>query len=266
MHTSLLDRLFRLDGRVAVVTGGAGRIGRVLCQALAEVGARVAIVDLAADAAENVAAAIRGGGGVALSVPADVTQPAELERAEAAIEQELGTPAILINSTQFRGAGFYSSDPADYPLEAWNRVLGVNLTGTLLACQTFARGMIGLGGGKIVNLASTYGVVSADPRIYGQSGVNSPVSYGASKAGVIQLTRYLAVHWREQNVRVNCLVPGGVFDGQSDDFVAAYCARTPLGRMARAEDYIGAVLLMVSDASAYMTGSVVTVDGGWTAW
>lgn len=263
---SLLDRLFRLDGRVAVVTGGAGRIGRVLCRALADVGARVAIVDLAAESAHALAEDIGSRGGQALAVPADVTSTEELELAVATIARELAAPEILVNSTQFRGAGFYSSDPGEYPREAWDRVLEVNLSGTLLACQAFGRAMIVRGGGRIVNLASTYGVVSADPRIYGQSGVNSPVSYGASKAGVIQLTRYLAVHWREQNVRVNCLVPGGVFDGQSDDFVAAYCARTPLGRMARPEDYIGAVLLMVADASAYMTGSVVTVDGGWTAW
>ena len=148
---------------------------------------------------------------------------------------------------------------------AWDKVLQVNLTGVHLACQAFGRSMLKHGGGAIVNLASTYGVVSPDPRIYGASGVNSPVAYAAAKAGVINLTRYLAVHWREANIRVNCLVPGGVFDRQDPEFVESYCARTPLGRMAAADDYQGAVLFMLSRASAYMTGATLVVDGGWTA-
>ena len=144
--------------------------------------------------------------------------------------------------------------------------MGVNLTGVLLTCQVFGRAMITHGRGSVVNLSSTYGVVSADPRIYGDSGLNSPVSYAASKAAVINLSRYLAIHWREKNVRVNCLVPGGVLRSAGRGVCTRVLARTPLGRMAKADDYVGAVLFMVSAASSYMTGSVVTVDGGWTAW
>ena len=126
--------------------------------------------------------------------------------------------------------------------------------------------MMERGGGSIVNLSSTYGVVSADPRIYGDSGVNSPISYAGSKSAILNMSRYLAVHWREKNIRVNTLIPGGVFDNQGDEFVKNYSARTPLGRMAKAEEYQGATLFMLSDASTYMTGATVTVDGGWTAW
>jgi NAD(P)-dependent dehydrogenase (short-subunit alcohol dehydrogenase family) len=271
----LLTRLFGLDGRVAVVVGGAGRIGRALCQGLSEAGATVCVLDVDAAAAAEVAQRVgRQTGRPTLAVPADVTREESLEGA-VRLASALGPPDILVNSAQFRGEGFYSSSPEDYPRGPWEQVLRTNLTGVHLACQAFGRAMkvhgvgsggTGTGGGSIINLASTYGLVSPDPRIYGDSGVNSPPAYGAAKAGVIQLTRYLAVHWRNDGIRVNCLVPGGVFDGQDEAFVAEYCRRTPLGRMARPEDYVGPVLFMASAASAYMTGAVVAVDGGWTAW
>lgn len=263
----ILTRLFGLDGQVAVVVGGAGRIGRALSRALAEAGADLGILDLDGLAAATLARALTAATGRrVMALAADVSRPGDLDEAVAGVTAELGPPRMLVNSAQFRGSGFYSSEVADYPLEAWRKVLDVNLTGVHLACQAFGRSMAQHGGGRIVNIASTYGLVSPDPRIYGSSGVNSPAAYAASKAAVINLTRYLAVHWRDKNIRVNCLVPGGVFDNQSPEFVQNYCARTPLGRMATPEDYQGAVLFMLSDASAYMTGAVVTVDGGWTAW
>lgn len=264
---AILSRLFGLDGQVAAVVGGAGRIGRAVCHAIAEAGAKLAIVDVNGPAAQELAAEIAGHERqTVIAIQADASRPDDLERAVAAIGARIGPPAMLVNCAQFRGTGFYSSQVEHYSLDAWEQVLRVNLTAVQLACQAFGRSMIAHGGGRIVNVSSTYGVVSPDPRIYGASGVNSPVAYAASKAGVINLTRYLAVHWREQNIRVNCLVPGGVFDNQSPDFVTQYSARTPLGRMAKPDDYQGAILFMLSAASAYMTGAVVTVDGGWTAW
>ncbi len=265
-NENVLTRLFGLSGRVAVVAGGAGRIGSTVCRGLAEAGAKVCVLDMATDAASALAAGLAAEGLAAIAANADATRKADLEAALGEITRRLGPPAILVNTTQFRGQGFYSSDVCDYPQEAWESVLGVNLTGVLLTCQVFGRSMIEHGGGNIVNLSSTYGVISADPRIYGASGINSPVSYAASKAAVINVSRYLAIHWRDKNIRVNCLVPGGVYDRQDQGFVDEYCKRTPLGRMAKADDYVGAILFMVSQASAYMTGSVVTVDGGWTAW
>ena len=262
----ILSRLFGLDGSVAAVVGGAGRIGRTLCRALAEAGSRVAVLDTDESAATAIVEQLQQDALPGLALAADATSTPDLESAVAAIDRQWGPPSILVNCQQFRGSGFYSSSVDDYSREAWDQVLEVNLSAVFQACQVFGRVMSAGHGGAIVNLSSTYGVVSADPRIYGTSGVNSPVSYAASKAGVINLTRYLAVHWRDRNIRVNCLVPGGVFDQQGDDFVEQYQARTPLGRMARADEYQGAVLFMVSPASAYMTGAVVTVDGGWTAW
>ncbi len=263
----ILSRLFGLRGEVAVVVGGAGRIGQALCRALAEAGADVAILDVNAEAANQLANEVTTATSAkAIAVIRDVTQADQLQAAVGDVQSRLGTTSTLVNSAQFRGTGFYSSAPENYEAEAWQQVIDVNLTSVFQTCQAFGREMISAGRGKIINLASTYGVVSPDPRVYGNSGVNSPPAYGASKAAVIQLTRYLAVHWREHNIRVNCLVPGGVYDNQGEDFVREYERRTPLGRMAKAGDYQGAVLFMASPASDYMTGAVVTVDGGWTAW
>lgn len=269
---SLIDQLFRLDNRVAVINGGAGRIGTKIAEALTSAGATAVIMDLDAEAASaqseriNQALASDERAGRAVALAADSTDPDSLAAARDQIEAEHGPATVLFNTTQYRGTGFYGSDPGDHPLEAWNKVMDVNVTGVLLACQTFYPSMKSKGGGTIINLSSTYGVVSADPRIYGDSGVNSPVSYATSKSAVLNLTRYLAIHWREFGIRVNCLVPGGVFDQQGEEFVKNYSARTPLGRMAKADEYQGAALFMASEASSYMTGAVVTVDGGWTAW
>jgi len=263
---AILEKLFRMDDRVVVVNGGAGRIGSQMCYALGDVGAKVAILDLDQQRADEVAEKVRSAGGVSMSIAVDSTDPDNIAESLEQIKQTLGTPYGLVNATQYRGSGFYGSDPADHPIDAWEQVFKVNVTGVLLACQTFGKAMIENGGGSIVNLSSTYGVVSADPRIYGESGVNSPISYAGSKSAILNMTRYLAIHWREKNVRVNTLIPGGVFDNQGEEFVENYSARTPLGRMARADEYQGATLFMLSDASSYMTGATVTVDGGWTAW
>jgi NAD(P)-dependent dehydrogenase (short-subunit alcohol dehydrogenase family) len=171
---------------------------------------------------------------------------------------------VLINAAHYKGGAFFSS-LAEYPLEAWNQVLAVNLTGAFLMCREFGSRMYTGEGGVIVNFSSTYGLVSPDPRVYGASGINSPIAYAATKSALINMTRYIAVHWRPK-VRANVIAPGGVEAGQDPAFIRNYEARTPLGRMARREDYQGTLLYMCSPASAYMTGSVVTVDGGWTAW
>ena len=263
----ILEKLFRMDGRVVVVNGGAGRIGSQMCLALGDAGATVVVLDLDADRANAVAESVRAdAGGKAIAIATDSSDPDSLNAALAQTISDAGNPYGLINATQYRGSGFYGSDPADHPIDAWEQVFKVNVTGVLMACQTFGKAMIENGGGSIVNLSSTYGVVSADPRIYGESGVNSPISYAGSKSAILNMTRYLAIHWREKNIRVNTLIPGGVFDNQGKEFVENYCARTPLGRMAKADEYQGATLFMLSDASSYMTGATVTVDGGWTAW
>jgi NAD(P)-dependent dehydrogenase (short-subunit alcohol dehydrogenase family) len=157
----------------------------------------------------------------------------------------------------------------DYPLELWNNALDVNLTGSFLCCQAAARPMLAQGKGTIINICSIYGLVGPDQRIYQQPdkpGLFKPVQYSVTKAGILGLTRYLATYFAGKGIRVNALTPGGVFNGQGNAFVDAYSARTLLGRMAEKNEMNGALLFLVSDASAYMTGANLVVDGGWTAW
>ncbi|MEL6898919.1 MAG: SDR family NAD(P)-dependent oxidoreductase, partial [Planctomycetota bacterium] len=221
---SLVDKLFRLDGSLAVINGGAGRIGSKIAEAFVVAGATTVILDLSEEAGNKAVSWIneQSESERAFFAQVDSTDRAALDRVCERVVDQHGPVATLVNAIQFRGSGFYGSNPAEHSLEAWDNVLQVNLTGVFLACQAFYEAMKAAGGGTIINLASTYGVVSADPRIYGDSGVNSPISYGTSKAAILNLTRYLAVHWRGDGIRVNCLVPGGVFDNQDDDFVDAY--------------------------------------------
>ena len=242
-----IDDLFRLDGRAAVVSGGAGLIGAKLCEILAE----------AARLADQTHRRV-------LAKTTDITDEKQVQALAGQVGEELGQCDILINAAHYRGGAFFACLD-EYPLDAWRRVLEVNLTGTFLMCRELGRQMHAGHGGVIVNVSSTYGLVSADPRIYGESGINSPIAYAATKSGLINMTRYIAVHWRPK-VRANVLAPGGVEAGQAPEFIENYCRRTPLGRMARRDEYQGAILFLCSDASAYMTGAIVTVDGGWTAW
>lgn len=151
-------------------------------------------------------------------------------------------------------------------LDTWNKCLNVNLTGVFLCSKIIGCEMIKLGKGSIINIGSIYGLVGPDQSIYGDSGINSSAVYSASKSGVIGLTKYLATYWGNKGIRVNCLTLGGVENGQDQEFINKYSAKTPLGRMAKKEDYKGALLFLASEASAYMTGANLVIDGGWTAW
>ena len=260
-----VEELFSLENKVAVVSGGAGLIGAKLSEILAFAGADVVIVDNNAELAESECERIFELTGQTI-VPEviDITVEDQVKSLAEKVNKNFGKCDILVNSAHYKGGAFFST-LSDYPKDSWDAVLSVNLTGTFLMCREFGGKMYDGDGGSIVNISSTYGLVSADPRIYGESGINSPISYATTKCGIINMTRYLAVHWRPK-VRANILAPGGVEAGQDPEFIKNYCARTPLGRMAKRDDYQGVALFMCSDASSYMTGSVITVDGGWTAW
>ena len=287
-----LPDLFRLDGRIAAVTGGAGLLGTEFCRTLAQAGASVVIADLDCERASQLAREMNGAGQQALAIPTDVSRLESVQAMVDACLKAFGRLDILVNSaaldpkfdTQNKGQGTgeqgkgasapqsavpYSLSFENYPLELWDQALAVNLTGMFLCCQAAARPMLAQGGGVIINLSSIYGLAGPDQRLYqreGQLPQFKPVYYSVTKAGVIGLTRYLATYYAGKNIRVNTLSPGGVFNGHDDEFVQAYSSRAVLGRMAYKDDMNGALLFLASDASKYMTGANLVVDGGWTAW
>ncbi|MFV1977776.1 MAG: SDR family oxidoreductase [Myxococcota bacterium] len=262
--------LFDLKDRVVVLTGGLGLLGREFCRALVDHGGRVAVVDNG-----DPATFADGLGNRAALFPADVRDRASLERALDEIASRWAPPLGLINAAAIDAppdAPLEENGPFEsYPESSWDHIMEVNVKGAMLCCQVFGGSMAKIGGGSIINISSIYGQVSPDQRIYEyrrQRGEDffKPVAYSASKSALANLTRYLATYWAPQGVRVNTLTLGGVSNKQDPQFLAGYCARVPLGRMARAQDYIGAVVFLTSDASAYMTGANLVIDGGWTAW
>jgi 2-deoxy-D-gluconate 3-dehydrogenase len=276
-----LLELFRLNGRVGVVTGGAGLLGAEFCRTLAEAGASVVVADLDETAASVLANAIARDGGRALALESDVTSPASVQAMVQAALDTFGRLDILVNSAALdpkfdpksqgaRSAESPNSLPfEDYPLDLWNQALAVNLSGAFLCCQAAARPMLAQGGGVMVNLSSIYGLAAPDQRMYqrpGEPPQYKPAYYPVTKAGILGLTKYLAAYYAGKNIRVNALSPGGVYNGHDEDFVKAYSARAVLGRMAEKDEMNGALLFLVSDASKYMTGANLVVDGGWTTW
>lgn len=272
---NLVNKLFNLEGRTIILAGGAGQIGFAMAQVLADAGALVAIADIDTDMAFQKIEKIENSDVKSkLKVYSlDVKNKIDVTELFRKIDTELGNIYGLINCFHFKGntrkldisSNFFAGFE-DYPEEAWDLVHNVNLKGTFLMSQAaipyFKKKKCGI----IVNISSTYGNVSPNKSIYGKSGINAPVAYSSSKAAIINLTRFIATHMAEFGIRANVLSLGGVFNNQSEEFLNNYKALTPLNRMALAEEYQGAILFLMSDASSYMTGANLIVDGGWTAW
>jgi NAD(P)-dependent dehydrogenase (short-subunit alcohol dehydrogenase family) len=273
-----IQEKFNLAGRVAVVTGGVGLLGTEFCRTLAEAGAAVAIVDLNESALHPVAETLAADGYTVLPVPADITRPDSVNAAVEKILSEFERLDILVNSAALDpkfdpdavSKGITPGAFEDYPLDQWNAALNVNLTGMFLMTQACVKPMLEQGKkGSIINICSTYGLNGPDQRIYIKEGTRvafKPVYYTVTKAGLLGFTKYLAAYYAGTEIRVNALTPGGVFNNHEDYFVKNYSAKTILGRMARKDEMNGALLFLASDASSYMTGNNVVVDGGWTAW
>jgi NAD(P)-dependent dehydrogenase (short-subunit alcohol dehydrogenase family) len=259
---------FRLDGQVALVTGGAGILGHRFCEGLAAAGARVALVDLHGSA--DAAAAIDG---EVEPFACDVTDPVSVQACIDGVVERFGRIDVLLNNAATKTADVreFFKPFEDYRLDTWREVMSVNIDGMFLMAQAVGREMLKAGEGRIVQTASIYGLVGPDSRIYEGSDylggpINTPAVYSASKAAVVGLTRWLATHWADKGIRVNCLVPGGVSSGQNSEFSVRYSQRVPMGRMAEADEMVGPMLFLASRASSYVTGQVLAADGGWTAW
>jgi NAD(P)-dependent dehydrogenase (short-subunit alcohol dehydrogenase family) len=204
-----------------------------------------------------------------LAAQCDVTSKRSWLRLIEHVIAQFGKVDVLVNNAGFTNLSpspDYARPAEEFPLGDWEQILGVNLTGTFLGCQVVGRQMLEQGRGSIINLASLYGVVSPQHRIYPDTGLHQPVAYAVSKTGVIGLTRYLATAWADRGVRVNCLTPGGVDNGHPALFASRYAAHSPIGRMARPDELRGAIVYLASAASSYCTGHNLIVDGGWTAW
>lgn len=266
---------FDLRGRIAVVTGGAGILGAHFCAGLAESGATVAVVDLQAEKARESAQALAERYKTkAIGIGCDVSDPASVQAMVKKVVAEFGEINILHNNAAGKSDDLdaFFAPFEEYRLDQWRKIMSVNLDGMFLVAQAVGKQMVAQGkGGSIIQTASIYGVMAPDHRIYEGSfylgrKINTPAVYTASKAAVIGLTKHLATYWADKGIRVNTLSPGGTESGQNDEFNRRYSARIPLNRMARATEMVGALLYLASDASSYVTGQNLIVDGGLNAW
>ncbi len=264
---------FLLENKVAVVTGALGLLGKHHCQALAEARANVVVCDLNEEQCVQFADLLPT---ESMGIFLDVTHARSIQNLLDETLKKFGQVDILVNNAAINdmfetpALAAEQSRFENYPLEMWQKSLQVNVTGVFLCSQIIGSQMAQQGKGSIINVASTYGIVAPDQSLYrnpdGKQLFYKSPAYPTTKGAVIAFTRFLAAYWGNSGVRVNALSPGGVENGQDEFFVANYSKKTPLGRMARPTDYKGAIVFLASDASSYMTGANLVVDGGWTAW
>lgn len=269
---------FDISGKVAIVTGGAGLLGRNFAGALLEFGGKVVIADIDQEkgktSVEEIKSEIKGD---VIYEYVDITQKDSVEAMVHSVLKKFGKIDILVNNAahdpKFEASSGLIHECAfeDYPLESWEKAIAVNLTGAFLCSQAVGREMVLSGGGVIVNVASELGIIAPDQRIYIRKSKPEerrykPVDYPVTKAALIHLTKYLASYWGDKNIRVNSLCPAAVYTTQDEELVRNISYRTILGRMSQADEFCGALIYLVSDASSYMTGANLVVDGGRSAW
>ncbi len=258
-----LAEAFRIDGQVALVTGGAGTIGRSLCAGLAEAGATVICAARHLDRCEEVAETIRSDGGKALALPLDLAEPESIDALYAAARERVGGIDILVNNAISQVPGHVER----YSIDDWEASMRVDGTGFFRMTQVCLNGMLEKGRGNIVTIASMLGIVAADARLYPTRGIDGfRPSYFFTKAGVVGFTRFIATAYADRNIRANCISPGGVESDPPRPDSAAFIERVPMRRLAQPDDLKGALVYLASDASSYVTGHNLIVDGGYTVW
>lgn len=265
--------IFSLKNKTAIVTGALGLIGKEHCKALSEAGASVIVADINELKCQSFADVLST---ESLGISLDVTSPDSIKNLRDTVLEKFGHIDVLVNNAAINDmfenpqAATEQSKFENYPLELWQKSIDVNLTGVFLCSQILGSEMAKQKSGSIINIASTYGITAPDQSLYikqdGSQAFYKPPAYSATKGAVIMFTRYLASYWGNVGVRVNTLTPGGVENSQDEFFIEKYSAKTPLGRMAKPTDYKGALIFLASDASSYMTGANLVVDGGWTSW
>ena len=274
VSTGHMSARFRLDGRVVIITGGAGLLGRKHAEAVQEAGGMPVLWDIRGDAAEAVAKELGSG---AMGLMVDITDKASIQAAVERVLVRFGRVDVLVNNAANDPKVKAGEDPAwmrfeHFPEAQWMQDIQVGLTGAFLCAQVVGSRMAAQGHGAIINVASDLGIIAPDQRLYEKPGLPKdrqpvkPVSYSIVKHGLIGLTKYLATYWADRQVRVNALAPGGVRTNQPDEFIEKVASRIPMGRMAWQDEYKGAIVFLASDASSYMTGTTLIVDGGRTCW
>ena len=268
-----IENIFSLKNKVAVVTGAVGLIGKQHCYALSEAGANIVVCDIDKNKCEQLAKELNT---KSIGIETDITKPESVKNLKEKILNEFGKIDILVNNAAINDMFENPLMAAElsmfenYPLDMWQKSIDVNLTGTFLCSQILGNEMAKTGKGSIINIASTYGIVAPDQSIYkrkdGSQSFYKSAAYPVTKGAVISFTKFLAAYWGNKGVRVNTLSPGGVENNQDEFFIENYSAKTILGRMAKPTDYKGAIIFLSSDASEYMTGANLIVDGGWTTW
>ena len=267
--------LFNLKDKNAIVTGGTGLLGKKFCKGLAEFGANVAVIDLVEYEVNKFAEELEELYGIkAVGIGCNVSVQEEVNSMVSKVVQEFGEINILHNNAATKSDNLqaFFAPFEDYSLEVWKQVMSVNIDGMFLVSQAAGKQMIIQGkGGSIIQTSSIYGIMGPDQRIYEGSmymgrPINTPAVYSVSKAAVLGLTKYLATYWADKGIRVNTLTPGGNESGQNEEFKKRYADRVPLGRMGQPDEMVGALIYLASDASSYVTGQNIIVDGGLSTW
>lgn len=268
-------KLFDLSGKTAIVTGGVGILGKQFCSILAEYGANIAVVDIQPETAATFAAELEALYGVKASgIFCDITNPESVQKMVRDVVDTFGRIDILHNNAagKSNNLSHFFAPFEEYELSQWDQIMDINLGGMFLVAKYVGKFMVEQNkGGSIIQTSSIYGIMGPDNRIYEGSfylehQINTPAVYSASKSAVIGLTKYLATYWANKGIRVNTLTPGGIESGQNEVFKQKYSNRVPLQRMGKPHEIAGALLYLASDASTYVTGQNIVIDGGLSVW